>query len=191
MSDSNELRVATKGAFVVAPVGTTAPTDPYSPWGANWVDLGYGTQDGLTETLNENRQTFEAWGETEPVLTIVTSRATQFKINLEQTNAWTLALYYGVDIADMTSSGTGATQFATFNDPQTPEPKYYALGMDMIDQKDRPMRFIVARAEVVTKGDRAYKNDTVSAFDLTFSTLSAGSGGSAITRMFGQVALPA
>ncbi|MFD8072154.1 hypothetical protein ACFV3E_05825 [Streptomyces sp. NPDC059718] len=191
MSDSNELRVATKGAFVVAPVGTTAPTDPYSSWGTGWVDLGYGTQDGLTETLNENRQTFEAWGEVEPVLQIVTSRATQFKINLEQTNAWTLALYYGVDIADMTSSGSGGTQFLAFNDPQTPEPQYYAIGMDMIDSKGRPTRFVVARAEVSQKGDRPYKTDSISGFDLTFSTLSAASGGSSITRMFGQVALPA
>ncbi|MFI0939141.1 phage tail protein [Streptomyces sp. NPDC021020] len=191
MADSNEVRVGTKGAFVVAPVGTTAPTTPYDAWGTGWVDLGYGTQDGLTESLNENRQTFDAWGETQPILTIVTSRQTQFKINLEQTNAWTLALYHGIDIADMTSSGSADTQFLSFNEPHTPEPQYYAIGADVFDQQGRPIRIVVARAEVTDKGDRSYKADTVAGFELTFSSLSAPGGASSITRMFGQVALPA
>ncbi|MEU6651276.1 phage tail protein [Streptomyces sp. NPDC046900] len=191
MADSNEVRVGTKGAFVVAPVGTTAPTDPYSPWGTGWTDLGYGTEDGLTESPNENHQTFGAWGETSPVLDIITGRQSQFKINFEQTNAWTLALWHGIDIADMTSSGTGATQFLAFNEPHTPETQFYAIGMDVIDQAERPTRIIVARAQVSAKGDRSYKADTIAGFDLTFTSMAAPGGGSPITRMFGSVALPA
>ncbi|MFE7762937.1 phage tail protein [Streptomyces sp. NPDC057438] len=189
MADDTQVRVGVKGTFVVAPVGTTAPTDPYSAWGAGWVDLGYVTEDGLTESLNENIQDFKAWGYNSPVRKQVTERATTFKITFMETSYLTLALYYGVDAADMTSSGTGSTQFLAFEEPQSNEPMYYALGMDVIDN-DKPARIIVARAEVTAKGDRTYKSDTNQAFDLTFSSLTAPSGGSSITRQYGLVSLP-
>jgi len=189
MADDTQVRVGVEGTFVVAPVGTTAPTDPYSPWGAGWVDLGYVNEDGLTESLNENRQEFKAWGYNSAVRTQVTDRATTFKVTFMQTNYLTLALYYGVDAADMTSSGTGSTQFLAFEEPQANEPMYYAIGMDVIDD-DKPSRIIVARAEVTAKGDRTFKSDTNQAFELTFSSLTAPSGGSAITRQFGLVSLP-
>ncbi|MEV5472962.1 phage tail protein [Streptomyces sp. NPDC052207] len=189
MADDTQVRVGVEGAFYVAPVGTTAPTDPYSAWPAGWIDLGNANEDGLTEALNESRLEIKAWGRSGAVRTQVTDRASTFKIIFEETSAWTLALYYGVDLADMTSSGTGAAQFLAFNEPQAPEPMYYAIGMDVIDD-DKPMRIIVARAEVTEKGDRTYKSDTNQAFELTFSSLTAPNGGSSISRMFGMVSLP-
>ncbi|MGW5198639.1 phage tail tube protein [Streptomyces spiralis] len=189
MADDTQVRVGVKGAFYVAPVGTTAPTDPYAPWGTGWIDLGYVSEDGLTESLNENRQEFKAWGHTKAVRTEVTDRQTTFKVTFMETSAWTMALYYGVDLADMTSSGTGAAQFLSFNEPESSEPMAYAIGMDVIDN-DKPARIVVARAEVTDKGDRAYKADTNQAFELTFSSLTAPNGGTAISRMFGLVPLP-
>ncbi|MDX3712731.1 hypothetical protein PV733_28090 [Streptomyces europaeiscabiei] len=190
MADDTQVRVGVQGTFYVAPVGTTAPTDPYSPWGTGWNDLGYVAEDGLTESLNENRQEFKAWGYNSAVRTQVTDRQTTFKVTFMQTSYLTLALYYGVDAADMTSSGTGSTQFLAFEEPQSNEPMYYAIGMDVIDN-DKPKRIIVARAEVTTKGDLPHKSDSVQNYDLTFSSLTAPSGGSAITRQFGLVSLPA
>jgi len=189
-ADNTQVRVGVEGAVYVAPVGTTAPTDPYSAWGTGWIDLGYCTEDGLTESLNEERQEFKAWGEKRPVRTSITNRTNTFKILCEQTSAQTASLFYGVDLADMTSSGTGATQFLSFNEPQDPEPLYYALGMDIIDG-DYPKRIIVARAEVTAKGDLVYKSDTNVSYDLTFTALAAASGVSAVSYMLGQVALPA
>ncbi|WP_430376693.1 phage tail protein [Streptomyces sp. B1-3] len=189
MADDTQVRVGVEGAFYVAPVGTTAPTDPYSSWGAGWVDLGNVSEDGLTESLNENRQDFKAWGRNGPVRSQVTDRDATFKITFMETNAWTLALYYGVDIADMTSSGTGSTQFLAFEEPQSNEPMSYAIGMDVIDD-DKPLRIVVARAQVTAKGDRVYKSDSNQAFELTFSYLTAANGTSAVQRMYGLVPLP-
>lgn len=190
MADETQVRVGVKGLFYVAPVGTTAPTDPYSPWGDGWLDAGYVTEDGLNEALNENRQTFKAWGRQDPVRTQVTDRETKFKVTFMQTSALTLALYYGVDMADMTSSGTAGTQFLAFNEPDTTESMAYALGMDVLDG-DYPKRLIVARAEVSEKGDLPHKSDSVQNYELTFSSLTAPGGASSIVRMFGQVPLPA
>ncbi|MET8185728.1 phage tail protein [Streptomyces sp. NPDC005246] len=189
-ADNTQVRVGVTGAVYVAPVGTTAPTDPYTPWGAGWIDLGYCTEDGLTESLNEDRQEFKAWGRKRPVRTQITNRTNTFKIGTQETKAHTVSLFYGVDIADMTSSGTGDTQFISWNEPEDPEPMYYALGMDVIDG-DYPKRIVVARAEVTAKGDIVYKADQTVSYDLTFTALEAASGVSAINYMLGKVALPA
>ncbi|MGW2932962.1 phage tail tube protein [Streptomyces sp. NPDC001156] len=188
-ADNTQVRVGVEGAVYIAPVGTTAPTDPYSPWGTGWIDCGYVTEDGLTEALNENRQEFKAWGYNAAIRTQVTDRTSTFKMTFQQTSAYTASLFYGVDIADMVSSGTGATQFLSFNDPQNSEPQYWALGMDVVDG-NYPRRIIVARAEVTSKGDIAYKSDTAVMYDLTFTSLQAASGGASITRHFGLVPLP-
>lgn len=189
MADDTQVRVGVKGLFYMAPVGTTAPTDPYAPWGAGWVDLGSITEDGLNESLNENRQTFKAWGRQDPVRSVVTDRETKFKVTFMQTSALVLSLYYGIDQADMTSSGSADTQFLAFNEPDSTESMKYALGMDVFDE-DYPKRIVVARAEVTEKGDLSHKSDSVQNYELTFSSLTAPGGASSITRMFGQVPLP-
>jgi hypothetical protein len=188
--DNTQVRVGVSGAVYVAPVGTTAPTDPYSSWGAGWIDCGYVTEDGLTEALNESRQEFKAWGYNAAIRTQVTDRTSTFKVTFQQTSYLTASLFYGVDAADMTSSGSGGTQYLSFNEAQNSEPMYYALGMDVLDG-DHPKRIVVARAEVTEKGDLVYKSDSVVSYELTFTALSAPSGGSAISHMIGQVALPA
>lgn len=188
--DNTQVRVGVEGAVYIAPVGTAVPSDPYAAWGAGWIDLGYASEDGLTEALNEDRQEFKGWGYNAAIRTQVTNRTSTFKIALQQTSAHTLSLFYNVDLGDMTSSGTGATQYLAFNEPQTSEPMYYALGMDVLDG-DYPKRIIVARAEVTEKSEITHKPDETVKYDLTFTALAAGAGGAAISWMFGQVPLPA
>ncbi|WP_371538377.1 phage tail protein [Streptomyces sp. NBC_00466] len=189
-ADTTQVRVGVEGAVYVAPVGTTAPTDPYTPWGDGWIDLGFCTEDGLTEALNEERQDFKAWGRKRPVRTAITSRTNTFKIVTQQTSAHTVSLFYGVDIADMTSSGSADTQYISWNEPENPESMYYMLGMDVIDG-DYPKRIVVVSAEVTAKGDIVYKADQTVSYDLTFTALEAASGVSPINYMLGKVALPA
>lgn len=188
--DNTAVRVGVQGAVYIAPVGTTAPTDPYASWGTGWIDLGYATEDGLTESLNSDRQEFNAWGYNHPIRSQITKRSSTFKISLQETSATNLSLFYGVDVADMTSSGTGDTQYLSWNEPQNVEPLYYALGMDVIDG-DYPKRIIVARAEVTETGDIAYKSDGTVTYELTFTSLTAASGAPSITYMVGKVPLPA
>ncbi|MFI1966841.1 hypothetical protein ACH429_22455 [Streptomyces pathocidini] len=43
----NEIRVAGTGRVLVAEVGTAAPADTATGWGADWVDLGYTAPEGV------------------------------------------------------------------------------------------------------------------------------------------------
>lgn len=178
------------GFAYIAPVGTTAPTDPFASWGAGWTNLADVDENGLTESLGEERTQIMKWGSNTPARSQVKSRVTTYKIVLINITAAALGLYYSVPVADMTSSGSGDTQFLSFSDPDTTAPYEMALGLDVLDG-DRHLRFIGARAEVTAKGDLVYKNDVPVGFDLTFTALTAPGGAASIQRMYGGVALPA
>lgn len=178
------------GFAYVAPVGTTAPTTPFDTWPDGWTNLGDVSEDGLVESLGEERIQIGKWGSNTPVRSQVTQRTSTFKVVLINITANALALYYSVPVGDMTSSGTGDAQFLSFADPDTTDPYEVALGFDVLDG-DRHCRFVAARAEVTVKGDLTYKDDTPVGYDLTFTALTAPSGASSVNRMFGGVALPA
>jgi hypothetical protein len=178
------------GYAYTAPVGTTAPTDPYAEWGDGWINLADVSEDGLTEALGEDRTQIMKWGSNTPVHSQVKQRTSTYKVVLINITAQGLGLYYSVPVADMTSSGSADTQFLAFSDPSTTDPYEMALGFDVLDG-DRHCRFVIARAEVTTKGDLTYKSDTPVGFDLTFTALTAPGGAASIQRMYGGVALPA
>jgi hypothetical protein len=178
------------GFAYIAPVGTTAPTTPFDDWPTGWVDLADVDENGLTESLGEDRTQVMKWGSNRPARSQVKSRVSTYKITLINITANALALYYSVPVADMTSSGSGPTQFLSFSDPDTTAPYEMALGLDVLDG-DRHLRFVTARAEVTAKGDLVYKGDVPVGFDLTFTALEAPGGATSIQRMYGGVALPA
>lgn len=178
------------GFAYVAPVGTAAPVDPFADWGAGWVNLADVDENGLTEALGEDRTQVMKWGSNTPARSQVKSRVTTYKVVLINITATGLGLYYSVPLADMTSSGSGGTQFLAFSDPATTDSYEVALGLDVLDG-DRHLRFAAARVEVTTKGDLTYKADTPVGFDLTFTVLTAPGGAASVQRMWGGVSLPA
>jgi len=178
------------GFAYIAAVGATAPVDPFASWGAGWTNLGDVSDDGLAEALGEDRTQVMKWGSNTPVRSQVKQRTSTYKATLINITAQALGLYYSVPIADMTSSGSGDTQFISFSDPSTTDPYEVALGFDVLDG-DRHCRFVIARAEATAKGDLTYKADVPVGFDLTFTALTAPNGATAIQRMYGAVALPA
>lgn len=189
MADSGNVRVGYSGFAYYGAVGATAPTDPAAAWGATYTDLGLITEDGLTESFDEDRTSFKAWGVNAPVRTQTKNRTSTFKLTFMETSADTLSLYYAVDLDNMTTSGTGSAQFLSFDDPQNTEPMYVALGLDIIDG-DSHFRFIVPKAEITDRGDVVYKDDEVAGYEVTFTAMLPDDGGAAITRMYGGVVLP-
>lgn len=178
------------GFAYIAPVGTTAPADPFADWGDGWLNLGDVDENGLVEGLGEDRTQVMKWGANTPVRSQVKARTSTYKVVLINITTMGLGLYYSVPVADMTSSGSGPTQFLAFSDPSTTDPYEMALGFDVLDG-DRHCRFVVARSEVTAKGDLTYKADTPVGFDLTFTALTAPGGAASIQRMYGGVNLPA
>lgn len=94
------------GAVFVAPAGTTIPTDATSALDAAFKGLGYVSEDGLVNSIETDTERVKAWGG-DLVLVGQTSFAETFTVNLIETNAEALKLYYGED--NVTIAGENIT----------------------------------------------------------------------------------
>lgn len=189
MANNAELaRLGVTGSLYVAPLGTTAPTD-LGAWGVGWVDLGYISDDGVTEAVNEDRQDFTPWQSATPIRTEITSAVQTFHATLWETKAATVSLFYRVPESDMTVTGTAPNEIVSFNQQGKPDRDTRAYGIDVIDGTYH-RRIVLPMAEVTERGDVTYKSDTLIGYEVTI-TAYPGSDGISVKRMFKEGWLPA
>ncbi|WP_329217270.1 phage tail protein [Streptomyces microflavus] len=195
MGDSANIIVGTAGKAYAAAVGTTFPVGPEVAWPAGFADMGFITPDGLEEALAEERTQLDAWGEDAPVVDLAKKRNQTFKLVFRETTAQLLALYYQVQMDNMTSTpsavGPPATkQFLSFGSGSTQDTVEIALGLDVIYGGKRH-RIMVARCGVSDRGARKHSADDSSNYELTFTALSAPGGAQSVQHMITEVTLPA
>ncbi|MFE9099845.1 phage tail tube protein [Actinomadura geliboluensis] len=191
MANTDNITVGAKGFAYFGEVGVTAPTDIATAWGTGWEDAGIILDDGLTEALNEDETTFGGWGYNSPIRIEPKSRTITFKLILTETTARALSLYYSVPIADMTTVGTGADIGVQFDDPETAQAIYVALGLDVIDeQTGRQFRYVVPRAKVSDRDNIEDKADSLHQYGLTMTAMVPTTGGTPVKRFVSKVPLP-
>lgn len=178
-TNADYARVGVTGAAFVADLGTTLPTDLAAP-GTGFVDLGYMSEDGLTESRTEDRAEFTPWQETTPIRTEITGATKTFSITCWETNAAVVSLYYQTPTTDMTET-TGVVSFDEQGRP-APDPRVFIF--DVFDG-DRQRRFICPRAEVTARGDIQYAAGNIVGYPLTISAY-PGSDGVSIRRIFDE-----
>jgi hypothetical protein len=191
VGDSSNIIVGTAGKAYAAPVGSTFPIGPEVAWGADFVDMGFVTPDGLEEAMAEERTQLDAWGEDAPVVDLAKKRTQTFKLTFRETTAQLLALYYQVQLANMTSTAaaTGKKQFISFGSGSTQDTVEIALGLDVIYGGKRH-RIMIARSGVSDRGARKHSAEDSSNYELTFTALSAPGGAQSVQHMITDVPLP-
>lgn len=90
----NVIAVVT-GAWYVAPFGTEVDSDPTVTLPEEFVDLGYTSPDGTTETNTKERAEIEAHQYGEVVKNPVTKSGSEFEFRVLETTPEVLELYFG------------------------------------------------------------------------------------------------
>lgn len=158
---ADNVRVAVTGAVYTAPTGTTAPTTPAAAFGAGWVDLGYVSEDGVTESYNEDTTDIKAWQGGTTVRTLTSSTTAQLHLTLiESSNAVLEVFHKGSTIT--TDTGNSTLEVG----PPVEDKRAFAL--DVIDG-DTHVRILVANGEVTERGDVVYKNDEPIGYEITIT----------------------
>lgn len=88
------------GAVFVAPAGTAVPTDATTALAGAYKGLGYVSEDGLVNSVETDTEQVHAWGG-DKVLEGQTTFSEMFTVNLIETNAEALKVYYGEDNVDV------------------------------------------------------------------------------------------
>lgn len=177
--DITEVRVAVDGVVSTAAFGAAAPTSAVSVLGVGWTDLGYVSEDGVTETTEQSTSVLRAWQRAKKVRTLIEEGSVQYQATLIQTNAETVALYYG---------GTVEEDGSIIIDPSRERP-VIALTLDVIDG-DEVIRAYAPEAQVIEVGDQVYSSGEPVGYEVTIEcAVNEGLGG-AVKKWYTALAAP-
>lgn len=154
------------GAVHWAPLGTTLPTDAttaIASVSADYVDLGYVSEDGLTNNNSPESDTVKAWGG-DTVLNLQTDRPDTFALTLiEAMNEEVLKTIYGSSNVVVDGSGN-ITVKATAQDMPSG-----VWVFDMILKGGRAKRIVVPNGTISKLGEIAYKDSEAVGYNVTIT----------------------
>ena len=151
------------GAVHWAPLGTALPASATEALNASFVELGYVSEDGLTNNNSPESDTVKAWGG-DTVLTLQTDRPDTFALTLlESMNENVLKTIYGA--SNVTTDGSGnITVKATAGDMPSG-----AWVFDMILKGGRAKRIVVPNGTISELGEITYKDDEAVGYNITIT----------------------
>ena len=153
------------GAIYRAPLGTVVPNNAYSDLDPAFKNLGYVSDDGLTNSNSPETETKKAWGGA-TILTSQTGRPDTLKYKLvEALNVEVLKSVYG-DNAVTGALDTGITVDA--NNKQLPGSCYV---VDMVLKDDSLKRIVIPNATLTSLGDVVYKDGEIVGYEVTLTAL--------------------
>jgi len=161
MPDSDAVLVALTGAVMSAPAGTAGPADPTTAWAAGWLDLGWISEDGVTEGYADDSNEIKAWQGGTTVRTVITGSTATYHFVAIETSEEVLARYHkGATV----TSGVG---FSTI-EIKGAQPDIRAWGFDIVDGSNH-IRIVVARGEVTERGEITYNNSDAIGYEMTIT----------------------
>lgn len=172
MNSSNVTAAKPKvgGAIYVAPVGTTLPTDASSTLASGFAELGYASEDGITNSNSPESDTIKAWGG-DTVLTLLTSKDDTFSMTLiEVLNLEVLKLVYG------DSNVTGALSTGITIKANAQDLEEHVIVIDMVLKGGVLKRIVLPKAKVSEVGDITYSDSDAVGYETTFHCSSDSNG---------------
>ncbi len=159
------------GAVFVAPAGTTVPTNATTALNVAFKSMGYVSEDGLVNSVSTDTEQVNAWGG-DLVLVGQTNYMETFTVNLLETNAEALKVYYGD--SNVTVSGSDIT--VTANSTMLPT---VVVVFELVLTGGRIKRIVVPSAQLVDRsGDITYTDGDAITYPVMFQAYPDASGNS-------------
>jgi hypothetical protein len=157
--DAQKVRVAVTGAVYAGPTSVTAPTSAISSVPAEYNDLGYISEDGVTEAYDEDVQDIQAWQGGAIVRTLISSSKATLAFTMIETKASTLELYHKGSTVEQIADGYKI-------DVVTPGVVRKSYLLDVLDGS-KHIRMYVRDGEVTERGEVTYVNDETISYPVT------------------------
>ena len=163
--DSTKVQVAITGGVYHADSGTAVPSDATTALDVAFAEVGFISEDGITETLEDSRETIRAWQNSTRVREVRSDFAVTYAFTMLETNAESLALYYGAD--NVTS--VASVQVAPDNSGRR------SFVFQIVDG-DVDIRIVIPNGEVTERGEVTYVGTDAIAYPVTVSAYPDASG---------------
>jgi hypothetical protein len=157
--DSAKVHVAVTGAVSYAPLAAASPTDATTPLPAAYRDVGYISEDGVTEGRDRSTTNIIAWQNADVVRAVVTEAMITVQFTMIETNPNSVELSYGSAVDP--SDGSVAIIPA-----RTGGRRKFVI--DYIDGS-RFVRLFIAQGEVMEVGETTLASGDVVGYDVTIT----------------------
>lgn len=159
------------GHIFRAPIGTTLPTDATTALDNAFIDMGYASEDGLTNANSPESTVIKAWGGT-PVLTIQESKEDTFQlVFISAENVEVQKMVYGNTNVTGTSFSTGVS--VTANAKELEEAAYV---IETIARGNIAHRIVIPRAKPTEIGEIVYSDTDALGYDVTLGCTADAAG---------------
>lgn len=157
----NNIRIfdGEDSAVFVAARGTTGPTDLAAP-PAGFDEIGWISEDGVDETVNQTSTSFRAWQGNEVVRTKLSGAERTFRFQALETNVVTHGLKYRGQVADVT---TGVAR-TTVTDQNANDTRAWVF--DMFDG-DIQKRVVIPAGDYSMTGSVQHRSSGMTIYEFT------------------------
>ena len=172
------------GSITYAPSGTDLATlvTGMGPYPEPAVNLGWLSDEGLTEAIAREKVSFTPWQVTSPIRSATTSEELTFSATLWSLGGLANAMRYGVPAEDMTWNDE--EEFVEFaQGGQLPEDFRLPLAFDVLDG-EKHRRFIVPAASIEEVGDVTYTKTDMVGYQFTWKANLDSKLGYSVLRRF-------
>lgn len=174
MPDVNHVtaaKPAKAGAIFRAPLGTTLPNSATAQLDTAFKNLGYVSEDGVSNENSPSSDKVKAWGG-DTVLNFFDEKPDTWKFKLiEAQNPEVLKTVYGDSHVTGTDVASGIQVDATSEEYQ-----YYIWVIDMILKGDVAKRVIIYNASITEVSEIQYKDNEAVGYEITVSALPNANG---------------
>ena len=161
----------TTGAVYRAPLGTTLPTDASTALAGAFVELGFVSEDGVTNNNTPDSDTVKDWGG-QTVLVLQNEKPDEWTLTLiEALNPNVLKTVYG-DSRVIYNEGAGTITVQATADQLAD--KVYVI--DMVMKGGALKRVVIPIGSLSEVGEIVYKGDEAVGYELTLAALPDSSG---------------
>ena len=160
------------GSVYRAPKGTTLPTDTTTTLDNAFVEIGYLSEDGVTNSNSPSTENIKAWGG-DTVLTLLSEKKDTWQFSmLEATNVNVLKAVYG------SANVSGALTTGITAEANASEPEEAAWVFDMVLRGGIARRVVIPDAQVTEIGDIVYQDSDAIKYEITLTALPDADGNS-------------
>lgn len=157
------------GWIFAAPKGTTPPTDATTALASAFKNLGFVSEDGVTNNNSSESNDIKSWGG-QTVLKTPTEKTDEFTLTLiESLNVDVLQTVYG---ASNVATGTNTIN-VTVNAVEVPE---YVFVIEVAMTGGALKRIVIPCGKISDMGEIVYKDDEAVGYEITIAALPDSSG---------------
>lgn len=172
------------GGIYFAPAGTTLPTDATTALDQAFLNLGYISDDGLTNTIDTDTNQINAWGG-DQVLSSQASYAESYTYNLLEVASANAAKHFWGDANVKTDSSGNITEIK-HSSKELPE---MVVVVEVALTGNRISRTIIPRAKIADRsGDISYTDSDPIAYPVNLSALPYDAAGTTAIEYRAKVA---